>query len=287
MDNETEKPEDSKKIILIVGAVAVVVAIILLVALMPREPEVDPYVVQLEQEVATYTSQIDSLNTVVDGMNANIDDMRSEVDSARAANRILLSSLNRITGQLKEYKGLYKQQQALTKKLRTELNQVKVEKDRAITSVKELKSQVDTLNEKLYVKTVQLVRLESSLEEALEQAKSMKETVSSVLVYMGTEDELKDAGYLDTGRNILFRKSFRAVGFPDVMDEQNRNQVLRVSIGQTLVLPGELDALADRHGKLSKGDEYEVSKGPPGQTLITFVDATLQGQRILAVLKMK
>ena len=291
-DNENEAPVDNgngtsgdgKKIILIVGAVAVVLAIILIAAFMPREPEVDPYVVQLESEVEMYTGQIDSLNVVVDGLNGRLDTVRSQMDSARASNRRLLSSLHNVTNELREYKSLYKEQQALNKKLVSELTEAKLDKEKAKTEVKELKLEVDKINTALYEKTTRLVRLESSLEEAMEQAKTMKETATSVLVFVGREADLKEAGYLKTGRSF-FRKNFKLIGFPDVTDDKNKSGVLRISMGETLALPGELDVLADRHGKLSKGKEYEVSKGPSGQTLVTFVDQTLEGQRILAVLK--
>jgi hypothetical protein len=283
-DNGSESSGDNKKIILIVGAVAVVLAIILIIALMPREPEVDPYVVQLESEVSMFTGQIDSLNVVVDGLNGRLDTVRSQMDSSRASNRRLLSSLHNVTNELREYKSLYKEQQELNKKLVSELTQVRVEKDRATTEVKELKVEFDKINTALYEKTTRLVRLEASLEDAMDQAKTMKETATSVLVFVGTEDQLKEAGYLKAGRSF-FRKNYKLIGFPDVADTKKKTGVLKISMGETLALSGELDVLADRHGKLNKGDEYEVSKGPAGQTLVTFIDATLEGQRILAVLK--
>jgi hypothetical protein len=283
VDNGNGTSADSRKIILIVGAVTVVLAIILLIAFIPKEPEVDPYVVQLEKEVAMYTARIDSLNTIVDGLNGRLNNIRAQMDTARTANRTLIASLHRVTNKMKEFQRLYQEQQTLNRKLVTELRQVKQEKERTTTQTRQLKIQVDSLNSELYEKTVRLVRLESSLEEALQQVQTVVETVTSVLVYAGTEDELKQAGYLKTGRSVIFRKNYRAVSFPDVME----SAVLRISLGETLALQGKLAALADRHGKLSKGEEYEVSKGPPGQTLVTFIDSTLQGQRILAVLKNK
>ena len=285
MPTEEGNGGDSRRIVLIVGAAAVVLAVILIIAFMPREPEVDPYVVQLEGEVAMYTSQIDSLNSVVDGMDGRLNTIRAEMDTARTANRKLLSSLRKVNGELQQYRRLYKEQQALNTKLQAELRTVREEKDKATEEVKQLKTAVDSLNVELYAKTTRLVRLESSLEEALESAKTMKEAVTSVLVYVGTEDQLKSEGYLKSGRSLFLRKNFKSIGFPDIMDEQNKNLVMRVGIGETLVLQGELDALTDRHGELKKGDEFERSQGPPGQTLVTFIDSTLMGQRILAVVK--
>ena len=279
----TPTEDNNRNIILAVGAAAVILAIILYVALLPNEPQIDPYVVQLESEIEMYTSQIDSMNGVVDGLNSNIDVVRSQMDSARASNRLLLVSLQRITNEMNEFRRLYNAQITLNSKLKKEITQVKAEKDRATAEAKQLKSDIDDLNDQLYDQTVRLTRLQSIAEEAIEKEREWKETAISVLVISGTEDELKGRGYLKTWRAAIFSKNFKVVGFPDVT-ESSDNGITRVAIGETLSLQGELDAICDRHGKLGKGKEYEVSKGP-GKTLITFTDATLEGQRILAVIK--
>lgn len=143
---------------------------------------------------------------------------------------------------------------------------------------------MDSLNNALYTKTVRLVRLESSLEEAMEEKRTLEETATAVLVITGTEDELKEKGYLKTWRAAIFSKNYKVINFPDVLES---NRIKRISLGETLALAGELQAICDRHGKMERGKEYEVSKGPAGQSLVTFIDDTLQGQRILAVFKNK
>ena len=275
---------ENKNVLIAVGAGAVILAIVFIIALMPTEPEVDPYVVQLESEVATYTSQIDSMNNVVDGLNGRINTLRTQMDSARASNQILLASLRKVTNEMKEYRRLYGEQKRANEKLITELKQARADKEAVAGEVKVLKVEVDSLNNALYSKTVRLVRLESSLEEALEEKKALEETATSVLVITGFENELKEKGFLKTWRAAIFSKNYRVISFPDVLDS---NQIKRISLGETLALAGELEAICDRHGKMEKGKEYEVSKGPAGQSLITFIDDTLQGQRILAVLKDK
>lgn len=275
---------ENKNVLIAVGAGAVILAIVFIIALMPTEPEVDPYVVQLESEVATYTSQIDSMNNVVDGLNGRINTLRTQMDSARASNKVLLASLRKVTNEMKEYRRLYGEQKAANERLITELKQARAEKEAVDVEVKTLKGEVDSLNNALYSKTVRLVRLESSLEEALEEKKALEETATSVLVITGTEDGLKEKGYLKTWRAAIFSKNYKVINFPDVLES---NQIKRISLGETLALAGELEAICDRHGKMEKGKEYEVSKGPAGQSLITFIDDTLQGQRILAVLKDK
>lgn len=275
--------ENNRRIILVVGAAAVVLAIILYIAFLPEGEgplqDQNPRVAQLEEEVKTYTAQIDSMNSLVDGLNNRIDLVRTQMDSARASNKILLASLHRVTREMNEYKRLYSEQRSLNDQLRTEITSVKTERDRALTQAQVLKSAVDSLNNELYTQTISLTRLESTLEEAFEENKDLKKTVNSVLVYVGTEDDLKQQGYLNTSRFI--RKSYKVSGFPDVNDAK----ILRIPVGETFTLSGELKELCDRHGKLGKGDEFEVSKGAQGQSIISFTDELLVGQRILAVIK--
>ncbi len=275
--------ENNRRIILVVGAAAVVLAIILYIAFLPEGEgplqESNPRVAQLEQEVELYTSQIDSMNAVFDALNNRFDLVRTQMDSARASNKVLLASLHRVTREMNEYKRLYKEQSTLNDQLRTEITNVKTERDRALTQAQVLKTAVDSLNNELYNQTISLTRLESTLEEALGESKDLKKTVNSVLVYVGTEDELKQQGYLNTSRFI--RKNYKVAGFPDL----DNAKVLRIPVGETFTLQGELKELCDRHGKLGKGDEFELSTGAQGQSIISFTDELLVGQRILAVIK--
>lgn len=279
---------DNKKVLAAVGVGAVILAVVFIIALLPDEPEIDPYVIELESEIATYTAQIDSMDNAVIGLNDRINTLRTQMDSARASNKVLLASLRKVTNEMKEYRSLYSKQKKLNERLVNELKQVRAEREQASTEVRELKTEVDSLNTALYSKTVRLVRLESRLEEAMQEKQLLTETATSVLVLTGTEDELKQQGYLKTWRPaIIFNKNYRIINFPDVLEGQGKDSVMRISLGETLALDGELRALCDRHGKLEKGKEFEVSKGPPGQSLITFIDDTLQGQRVLVVLKDK
>ena len=288
MNKEPESSGEKKRIVIVVGFLAAILVALLLTIWKPETgPEVDPQVVQLESDIALYTGQIDSLNALVDEMDSRINAMRAHVDSAKVSNRKLLTSLHRVTSEMKEYQALYRKQRAMNEKLVAQLVQLKGEKDVATVAVRELKIEVDTLNKLLHDKTTRLIRLESSLKQAVEQAQTMQETATSVLVYIGTEDSLKKAGYLKTSRGFTIRKNYKLVGFPDVTDEQNLDTIKRLSIGETIAVPGELAALCDRHGKLSKQNEYRASKGPEGQTMVTFWDSTLVGQRVLAVLKEK
>ncbi|MDP6042077.1 MAG: hypothetical protein QGG64_26240, partial [Candidatus Latescibacteria bacterium] len=225
--------ENNRRIILVIGGAAVVLATLLYIAFLPESEEVvkeNPYVKQLEGEVELYAAQVDSMNAVVDNLNTRIDVVRAQMDSSRASNKILLATLGRVTNQMKEYKRLYTEQRSLNDKLRSEISQVTTERDLATTQVTELKTSVDSLNTELYEQTIRLTRIESSLEEALQETEVLRETVNSVLVYIGTEDALKQQGYLNTSRFI--RKSYKITGFPDI----NSNGVIKVGVGETFTL---------------------------------------------------
>ncbi len=286
MNHDRERSGNRQGVIFIIGTIAIILAVVLLIAFLPKEPEVDPYVIQLEQEVSAYTAQLDSLNAVVDGLNGRLDRIRSRMDSVQASNRTVLASLHRVTNEMKEYQRLYRKQQAVSRKLRQELTQVRTEKERAVAEARHLKSEVDSLNNELYEKTVRLVRLEDNLEQAVRRAKSLEATVRSVLVYVGTEDVLKQEGYLKMGRSVLLKKRYRLVGFPRVAGDQEDAAVFRTALGEPLLIPGPVAFLVDRHGKLSKRKrEYTLRAGPQGHPVITFVDSTLSGQRVLVVLE--
>lgn len=281
---------NKRNIIIIVGVAAVALAVILY-AVMPKTPEVDPVVVQMEQEIAMYTGQVDSLTNVVNGLNGRIDMIRTQLDTAQTSNRTLVSALQRVTGELKEYQKLYSEQRELNRKLSNEIQQVRAEKDiavadkeKALAQVASMKTQMDSISNELYTKTVRIGRLESNLETALKQVEEMKETMTSVLVYAGTEDALKQAGYLKAWRPALFSKDYRILSFPETSGGDLPKGVYRIALNAPLTLDGELEALADRHGKLDKGKEYELQKSQ-NQFQITFTDPTLRGQNILAVLK--
>ena len=279
--------KNNKQIIAVIGGAAVVLGLLLYIALQPSEEEIvreNLYVQQLEADAERYAAQADSLNLLVESLNARIDTVRAQMDSARTDNKILLTTLRRVTNESKEYQRLYKEQRALVSRLRDEITRVKAG---AATQIEQLKTSLDSLNSTLSEQAIRLTRMTNSLKKAEEENRALRkknralrETLQSVLVYVGTEDGLKQQGYLDTSRRFV-RKNYKMTNFPDL----DNGDIIKVRIGEPFGVRGELAALCDRHGKLGKGREYELGEGRDGQFLITFSDSALAGQRILAVLK--
>lgn len=279
--------KNNKQIIAVIGGAAIVLGLLLYVALQPSEEQIvreNLYVQQLEADAERYAAQADSLNLVVESLNARIDTVRAQMDSARTDNKILLTTLRRVTNESREYQRLYKEQRALVDRLRDEITRVKAG---AATQIERLKTSLDSLNSTLSEQAIRLTRMTNSLKKAEEENRALREknralreTLQSVLVYVGTEDGLKQQGYLDTSRRFV-RKNYKMTNFPDI----DNADIIKVGIGETFRVQGELAALCDRHGKLGKGKEYELGEGRDGQFHITFSDSALAGQRILAVLK--
>lgn len=279
--------KNNKQIIAVIGGAAIVLGLLLYIALQPSEEQIvreNLYVQQLEADAERYAAQADSLNLVVESLNARIDTVRAQMDSARTDNKILLTTLRRVTNESREYQRLYKEQRALVDRLRDEITRVKAG---AATQIERLKTSLDSLNSTLSEQAIRLTRMTNSLKKAEEENRALREknralreTLQSVLVYVGTEDGLKQQGYLDTSRRFV-RKNYKMTNFPDI----DNADIIKVGIGETFRVQGELAALCDRHGKLGKGKEYELGEGRDGQFHITFSDSALAGQRILAVLK--
>ena len=282
--------QNNKQIILVIGIAAIAVALLLYIAFLPSEEEIiqeSPYVMQMEEEAKRDDALIDSLNMVVEGLNVRIDSVRAQMDSTSTSNKVLLTTLHRLTNEMKEYR-------RLTTTLRGDLENVTASRDSLRNSLFEQTSRLQRvtealekahkesqkLREDLQATQQDLQVTQENLEVTKEDLKDAKEIISSVLVYIGIEDNLKEQGYLHTWRRI--RKNYKIINFPDV----DNTDVVKVAIGETITVQGQLAAVCDDHGKLGKDKEYTLSEDKEAKTLtISFSDPLLIGQRILIVLK--
>lgn len=282
--------QNNKQIILVVGIAAIAVALLLYIALLPSEEEIikeSLYVMEIEEEAKRDEALIDSLNMVVEGLNVRIDSVRAQMDSTSTSNKVLLTTLSRLNNEMKEYR-------RLTTSLRGDLEHVTAARDslrnnlfeqtnrlqRVTEALEKAHKESQKLREDLQATQQDLQVTQENLEVTKEDLQDAKEIISSVLVYIGTEDNLKEQGYLHTWRRI--RKNYKIVNFPDV----DNTDVKKVAIGETITVQGQLAAVCDDHGKLGKDKEYTLSEDKEAKTLtISFSDPLLVGQRVLIVLK--
>ena len=282
--------QNNKQIILVIGTAAIALALLLYIAFLPSEEEIiqeSPYVMQMEEESKRDAALIDSLDQVVVDLNSRIDSVRTQMDSSSTSNKVLLTTLHRVTNEMQEYR-------RLTVSLQGDLEQVTVNRDslrnslfeqtnrlqRVTEALEKAHRESEKLRADLQVTQENLQVTQENLEVTKEDLQDAKEIISSVLVYVGTEDKLKEQGYLHTWRRI--RKNYKIINFPDV----DNTDVMKVEIGKALSVQGQLAAVCDDHGKLGKDKEYQLSEDKEAKTLsISFSDALLVGQRVLIVLK--
>lgn len=264
-----------------VGIVAALAAVVILVIMMSERQGHNPYLVQLEQDMAVYTSQIDSMNVVIGTLNERIDFIRTQKDSAHTSNKVLLASLRNVTREMKEYRQLYNEQRKLNKQLRSQLVQVQAEKKEAVAELEELRGGLAKKDEELVDRETRIKRLEASLQESQEREAESVDALSQVWVYTGLRQGLEEAGYLQIRQKTIFTNEYKRIGFPNEMDDE----VAKVSIGVPIAIQGEIQFLADRHGKLKRKKEYSLEKQGDGSYVLVFLDPLLVGQRVLVVLK--
>ena len=117
--------QNNKQIILVIGTAAIALALLLYIAFLPSEEEIiqeSPYVMQMEEEAQRDAALIDSLDQVVVDLNARIDSVRTQMDSSSTSNKVLLTTLHRVTNEMQEYR-------RLTVSLQGDLEQVTVNRD--------------------------------------------------------------------------------------------------------------------------------------------------------------
>lgn len=282
--------QNNKQIILVIGIAAIAVALLLYIAFLPSEEEIiqeSPYVMQMEEEAKRDDTLIDSLNMVVNTLNVRIDSVRTQMDSSRTSSKVLLTTLHRVTNEMNEYrrltvslKGDLEMAQATRDSLRNNLFEQTNRLQRVTIALEKAHQESQKLREDLQVTQKDLQVTQKDLQVTQEDLEDAKEIISSVLVYVGTEDNLKEQGYLHTWRRI--RKNYKIINFPDV----DNTDIKKVAIGETITVQGDLAAVCDDHGKLSKDKEYALSEDKAAKTLsVSFSDPLLIGQRVLIVLK--
>ena len=281
---------NNKQIILVIGIAAIALALLLYIAFLPSEEEIikeSPYVMQIEEEAKRDEAIIDSLNLVVNNLNVRIDSVRAQMDSTSTSNKVLLTTLHRVTNEMKEYRRLtvslqgdMEMIQAARDSLRNILFEQTNRLQRVTEALEKAHKESQQLRADLQVTQEDLQVTKEDLQVTKEDLQDAQDIISSVLVYIGTEDNLKEQGYLHTWRRI--RKNYKIVNFPDV----DNTDVKKVPIGETVTVQGELAAVCDDHGKLGKDKEYALTEDKEAQTLsISFSDPLLVGQRVLIVLK--
>jgi len=253
----------------------------------PSEEEI--MLAELQLDLGTATTTIDSLNYTVESANMLIDEMRTRVDSLQYVDKLLLENVRALGKEVKHWQKVAADHKRKNVALTKEIERMKREKQIDQRSIARMRSQSDSLNTALLDAHTSIRRQEGHVTRLKDQLVAveldrdqLRLAQTSVRVYAATEEFLDDSGYLHSGRSLgrAFRKSFRLAKKLDPTDPA----VQLAPIGDAVLLEGELKALVDRYGKLKKGDAYQTRK-VDGKTEVTFVDGMLGGVDVLAIMK--
>jgi len=253
----------------------------------PSEEELQ--ITQLQTDLQTSNSAIDSLNYTVESSNLLIDELRAQVDSTQVVNEKLLSSMQKLSKEVRQWRQLATEYKQNNEKLTVEIERMKVEKQADRQAIAQLQTKADSLGGVLLEAHTSIRRqsdrireMEVDLAQAQDEAAELRQARVAVNLYIATEAFLKENGFLDTSRPLgrAFRKDYKLIKKLDPADPAVR----LVEIGAGAPLGGQVQAIVDRFGTLKKGDDYQVEKGD-GQVTITFVNDMLGGVDVLAIIK--
>ena len=243
---------------------------------------------RLESDLNSTNAIIDSLNYQVETSNMLIDDLRAQVDSLDRVDSRLLKNIQALNKEVTQWKNLYTEQQRQNKKLQTEIERMKVEKQADKQAIAKLRTESDSLNSGLvdaYTRirrqSDHIKRMELDMAQLQDELDQAREETSSIRLLVATEAFLKENGYLKTGRKLgLFGKSYKLTKKLDA----TASNVQMVRIGVPLIIQGDLKEIVDHYGKIEKDGDYVVEK-VDDQVTVTFLNELLEGVDLVAVVK--
>ena len=254
------------------------------------DKEQEMLLLQLQSDMVRANAAIDSLTYSLDDSNRLLDDMRAQVDSTQQVNDKLLENVQKLNKELRHWSKLATEYKQSNARLKLEIEQLRREKQADRYTISQLRAETDRLNGEL-LETHSSIRRQSDhirrLEQELAQTKAeldeaKKMAQNAVFLYAANETQLVEQGYLKTHRPFGsgFRKQYELIKKID--RDGPGTQV--APIGQTIALPGEVEALVDHYGKLRKGDDYEMTHGETG-VQVAFLNELAGGTGVLAILK--
>lgn len=252
--------------------------------------EQEMLLLQLQSDMVRANAAIDSLTYSLDDSNRLLDDMRAQVDSTQQVNDKLLENVQKLNKELRHWSKLATEYKQSNERLKLEIEQLRREKQADRYTISQLRAETDRLNGEL-LETHSSIRRQSDhirrLEQELAQTKAeldeaKKAAQNAVYLYAANETQLVEQGYLKTHRPFGsgFRKQYELI---KKIDRDNPSTQV-APIGQTIALPGEVEALVDHYGKLRRGDDYEMTRGEAG-VQVAFLNELAGGTGVLAILK--
>ena len=253
------------------------------------DEEQEQLLLQLQNDMATANTTIDSLTYSLDDTSLLLDGMRAQVDSTQQVNDNMLESVQKLNKEMRRWSKIAGERQKKVEEQNRIINEMKNEKRIDRRAIARLRVEADSLNGELLTTHTSIRRqsdhirnLEMNLAQTRDKAETLAAAQHSVHLYAASEKYLKDNGYLQSSRPFGggFRKQFKLI--KKIRSDAPGVQLVPIGNGQ--VIEGKIDQFVDRYGKLKKGNDYKSTK-TDGGTQITFVNELIGGTGVLAILK--
>ena len=253
------------------------------------DEEQEQLLLQLQNDMATANTTIDSLTYSLDDSHLLLDGMRAQVDSMQQVNDNMLESVQKLNKEMRRWSKIAGERQKKVEEQNRIINEMKNEKRIDRRAIARLRVEADSLNGELLTTHTSIHRqsdhirnLEMNLAQTRDKAETLAAAQHSVHLYAASEKYLKDNGYLQSSRPFGggFRKQFKLI--KKIRSDDAGVQLVPIGNGQ--VIEGKIDQFVDRYGKLKKGNDYKSTK-TDGGTQITFVNELIGGTGVLAILK--
>ena len=248
------------------------------------ESELEKQRREYNQKIEEAAARIDSLHFEVGGSQTQLVALQAKLDSLDKFEMLLQEKNQQLRKEVKKYRSMAEKRRRMNVELQEAISLLEGEKEADAAQIDRLIVASDSLTAALREQRDLTWKLSEELEDAnrkIERTEAeLDQAKNTVRVVVGTEDRLKEEGFLETGRRF-FRKGYKLVQKPG-----DENQVKFLSIGERLTLNPDqkLKELIGRSGKLKKEKDYMVEVSD-GVTQVTIVNDILKGEAVLVVVE--
>lgn len=249
----------------------------------------DPALLGLQSDLSTANAAIDSLTASLESTNQVIGGLRARADSLQWVDETLVASVQSLSKDVKQWRAAAEEQKRLNAVLGQEVERMRREKAVDLQTIRGMRANADSLNLALLVahnslrrQVAQIQNLEADLAQAQGEVTALRKRALSVLLLVGSEDDLKKAGFLETDRAMgqAFQKSYRMRRKLDQEDPA----AITLPLREYATLTRRPVAIVDRFGRLRETHDYRLD-GKGAETTIVFVNDLLKGSEALVVME--
>lgn len=248
------------------------------------ESELEKQRREYNQKIEESAARIDSLQMEAGASQVQLTTLQAQLDSLEKFEMVLQEKNQQLNKEVKKFRSLAEKRRRMNVELQEAITLLEEAKEADRAQIDRLIVSSDSLTAALREQRDLTWQLSQELEDANRQIQEteaeLDQAKNAVRVVVGTEDRLKEEGFLETGRRF-FRKGYKLVQKPG-----DDYQVEFLAIGEALALGPDqrLKELIARTGKLKKKKDYTVEVSD-GVAQVTIVNEILRGEAVLVVVE--